>query len=176
MLQTSVVNPPDAAADLFHQFHAVERTEEQGISGNALAAQVLLPHPSGKSPQRYDLHPVLEDVNLHVGCAAIVAVGNGVHHGLSQCALWQLQPFVPALGMGYEGGIQLGLKIGHDILVDGVEVPVKLLAIQDMGLGAAPEDRAGYAGLESEAGDVVGQAPLRLVNIKSELANRSMGS
>ena len=47
---------------------------------------VLLPHSGGKSAWCHDLHPVLEDVNLHVGGAAIVTVGDGVYHGRSRAA------------------------------------------------------------------------------------------
>ena len=36
---------------------------------------------------------------------------------------------------------------------------MKLLAIEDVSFGAAPEDGAGHAGLEGEACDVVGQQP-----------------
>ena len=156
VLQAGVVNPPDAAADLLHQLHPVEHTEEQGVSGYALAAQVFLFHPGGKSPRRHNLHTVLKDVNLHVGGAAIVAMGDGVHHSLPQGALGQLQPLVSSLCVGNESGVQLGLKLGHHVLIDGEEIPVKLLAVEYMGLGVATEDGADHAGLEREAGDVVG--------------------
>ena len=59
MFQTGVVNTPDATTDLFHQLHPVEHTEEQGVSGNALAAQVFLTHTGRQCPRRDDLHPVL---------------------------------------------------------------------------------------------------------------------
>ena len=36
---------------------------------------------------------------------------------------------------------------------------MKLLAVHNVGLGAAPEDGAGYAGLKGEAGDVVCKKP-----------------
>ena len=79
VLQAGVVNSPDAAADLLDQPHTVEHIEEQGVAWDAPAAQVLFSHPGGKSPRCHDLNPVLEDVNLHVGRAAVVTVGNGVY-------------------------------------------------------------------------------------------------
>ena len=87
MLHAGVVNPPYAASNLIHQLHAVEQTEEKGVSRSALAAQVSFPQGCWKSPMRHDLHPILEDVNLHVGRAAIVAVGDGVHNRFPQGAL-----------------------------------------------------------------------------------------
>ncbi len=103
VLQTGVVNSADAAADLLDQLHTVEQIEEQRVPRDAPAAQVLLSHSGGKSARRHALHPVLEDVNLHVGGAAIVTVSDGVDHGLSQCALGQLQPLVSSLRVGNEG-------------------------------------------------------------------------
>ena len=47
MFQTGVVNTPDATTDLFHQLHPVEHTEEQGVSGNALAAPCVSPASAG---------------------------------------------------------------------------------------------------------------------------------
>ena len=103
VLQAGVVNSADAAADLLDQLHAVEHIEEQGVSGDAPAAQILFSHPGGKSPRCHDLNPVLEDVNLHVCGAAVVTVGDGVYHSLPQGALGQLQPLVSSLGVGNEG-------------------------------------------------------------------------
>ena len=87
VLLTGVMNPSYATPDLLHQLHAIEHTKKQGVPGHALTAQVFLPHPSGKSTGRHYLHPILEDVNLHVGRTSIVAVGDGVDHGFPQGAL-----------------------------------------------------------------------------------------
>ena len=101
-------------------------------------------------------YTIPKDMHLHIGRAAIVAMGNGIHNSLPEGTLGQFQPLVSPLGMGNEGGIQLGLKIAHDLLVEGIEIPAKLFAVEDMGLGASLEDGAGYAGLEGEPGNVIG--------------------
>ena len=82
VLQASVVNSTDATADLLDQLHAVEQIKKQRVPGDAPAAQVFFSHSGGKPPRRYDLDPVLEDVNLYVGRAAIVTVSDGIYHSL----------------------------------------------------------------------------------------------
>ena len=86
-------------------------------------------------------------------------MSDGVHQSLPQGALRQLQPLVSSLGVWNERGVQFGLKVGHHVLVDGVQISAKLFAVEDIGLGVAAEDGAGHSGLKGETGNVVGQQP-----------------
>ena len=147
VVQALLTNAPDAAPDLLHHAHAAEHVEQQAVARHARDADGLFAHPGRQSARRHDLQPVVEQVHLHVGRGAVVAVGDGVHQRLADRPFGQLQTLMPAVQVRNQRRVELGFRIRNAILVDRVEVARELLEIDDMVLGDAAQQRARHFGL-----------------------------
>lgn len=134
------------AANLLHKVHTIKKGEQQRISGNTFVSQCFLFHSGRKSSRRYNFQTILENIDLDIGGGTVIPVDNRVDDRFSKRLCGKLQSFVPAIGVGNQGGIEPGLHVCHAVFENGVEVGGEIFPVQNFGLGTPLKETSEFPG------------------------------
>ncbi len=79
---------------MLNRLHAVQHPEQKRIAWNTLEAKISLSHARRQTAGTDNFHPILENIDLHIGRGTIIAMGKRVHHRLAQRLFGQFRSLI----------------------------------------------------------------------------------